>query len=422
MKRITKLLPLLALLAILCFAWLTRVYRLGFPAEYVFDEIYHVPTIRLIATGDPRSFEWWHGPIYSNDHYDWLHPPLAKYFQAGSWLIFGQNATAWQLSSAIFGTLGILLTFIVAQLAFQSTTLSLLAAFLLALDCLWLVQSRVAMNDVFMTVWLLVTLVVYFYYHRRQKLTWLLLVGLFAGLGLATKWSAGLWLMGILIWESIEQLRNNRIRQLPWIIFCLLILPIFIYILSYLPMFLQGKNLHYFLVLHFQIWRYQILGTTVHLYQSTPWQWLLNLRPVWYWSGGVDQQIYALNNPLLAWFAVIALVLLLLGLIKAVKKQANYAIHFLLMLVGVLLVPWFFSPRIAFYYHYTPVVPIMAILLAFVLNTLYSGHSGRYSKIVFFLILTSLVWSFWLYYPHWIGLSVSKLFNQTVYWLLPSWR
>jgi dolichyl-phosphate-mannose--protein O-mannosyl transferase len=247
-------------------------------------------------------------------------------------------------------------------------------------------------------------------------------VGLLIGFGLATKWSAGLWLIGLLIWESIERLRARQYWQLPWILFCLLILPVGIYLLSFLPMFLQGKSLSYFLSLHSQIWRFQLQGAGTHLYQSTPWQWLLNLRPVWYWSGGQNQQIYALNNPLLAWFSVGSLVLLLAGAIKTVKSQTNYALYLLIMLAGVLLLPWLFSPRIAFYYHYTPVTPVMAILLAFVLHTLYLRRPTFLSKFIFWLILTSLVWSFWLYYPLWVGLPVTEGFGQTVYWLLPTWR
>ena len=146
MKRIQSLLPFVALFGIGVFALITRLYRLELPAEFVFDERYHVPAVRLMAENDPRAFEWWHGPIYGFDNHDWL--PLAKYIQALFFQSFGHNAFAWRLPSAVFGVIGVALVFVVAQLAFRKISLSLLAALLLSLDGLWLVQSRVAMNDV----------------------------------------------------------------------------------------------------------------------------------------------------------------------------------------------------------------------------------------------------------------------------------
>src|SRR3972149_5077604 len=119
MTRITFFLSLFALLGIGLFSWLTRTYRLDFPDGYVFDETYHVPAIRLIAANDPRAFEWWHGPIYSLDNHDWLHPPVAKYIQAGFYNYFGQDAFSWRLASAVFGVAGIGLVYIVAQLVFR---------------------------------------------------------------------------------------------------------------------------------------------------------------------------------------------------------------------------------------------------------------------------------------------------------------
>jgi dolichyl-phosphate-mannose--protein O-mannosyl transferase len=92
------------------------------------------------------------------------------------------------------------------------------------------------------------------------------------------------------------------------------------------------------------------------------------------------------------------------------------------MLVGVLLIPWFFSPRIVFYYHFTPVTPLLAILLALVLDTLYLRRPTNLSKLIFFSLIIGLVWTFWLYYPNWVGLPVGQNTRETIYWLLPNWR
>jgi dolichyl-phosphate-mannose--protein O-mannosyl transferase len=412
MKQLKPLLPFLALVGILLFAFFTRFYRLYYPSDLVFDEAYHVPAVRLIADGDPRAFEWWHGSIDSIDNYDWLHPSLAKYIQAWSYNAFGQNAFAWRLPSVIFGVAGIGLVFVVAQLAFKRTEASLLAALLLSLDGLWLVQSRLAMNDVFMVVWLLAAAASYLWYQRQGKAEWLLLVGLFGGLGLATKWSAGFWLAGLLIWELLATLRQKMGRKIPWLIFSLVILPLAVYLASFTPMFLQGKNFTYFIELHRQIAAYQIYGSGQHQFQSVAWQWPLNTQPVWYWHGGENQDIWLIDNPLLSAFSIGAVCFAIGALVRRGKTQIVTELDFLLMLFAVSFLPWLASPRIAFYYHYLPAVPIVVILLARWLERLYINKTKALEKIPLWVILISLVWVFWLYYPLWLGLPTPPAFKD----------
>ena len=91
------------LVAILLFAFVTRLYRIHVPDHYIFDEVYHAVTAKLIAANDPRAFEWWHGAIEPNTAVDWLHPPLAKYTQAFFIKILGSSSFSWRISSVLFG-------------------------------------------------------------------------------------------------------------------------------------------------------------------------------------------------------------------------------------------------------------------------------------------------------------------------------
>lgn len=410
-----------ALAGIMIFSWITRVHGLGQPAEFVFDERYHVPAIRLIAENDPRAFEWWHGPIYGESNHDWLHPPLAKYIQAGFYTLFGGDAFSWRIGSAVFGVVGVVLVFAISQLAFKKPALSLLAALLFSLDGLWLVQSRVAMNDVFVSVWLLAATTTYIWYRQKQRPEWLLLVGVFGGLGLATKWSGAWWILGLLVWEIGTTVKKHFRKTLPWKVFSLLLVPLAVYCLAFSPMFLQGKTLSHFVELHRQIALYQFHGTSAHEYQSEPWQWVLNLRPVWYWSGGEHQNIFAINNPLLAWFEVVALCWLGLTVWKkSVRSQSP--LKLLLFLFGISFLPWLFFTRNSFYYHYTPATPFAAIFLAVFLDALYGARKKYLSPALLSCVVACIVWVFWLYYPRWTGLPVSSEFSQAVYALLPSWR
>lgn len=417
MKRVSYL---IALTSILLFAWLTRTYQLSYPNEYVFDERYHLPAVRLIANHDSRAFEWWHQPIDGHNFHDWLHPPLAKYIQSWSISNLTDQPANWRLGSVVFGVVGIGLTFVVAQLAFKQTSLSLLAAFLLSLDGLWLVQSRVAMNDIFVASWLMAVAAAYLWYLKVKRFRWLAVVGILLGLALATKWSAAFLLLGILGWELISLIGKKQLKVIPWVVFSLLLIPLAVYILSYLPMFLQGKSFSYFLELQRQIMSYQFFVGLNHVYQSGPWQWWLNLRPVWYWTGGEGRNIYAINNPLLALMEAMAAVFSLGYLFQPQKNNRSLALLFMLYLVSF--VPWLASPRIVFYYHYTPAAPLAAILLAYWLHQLYLQKANNIGRLALFLVLVSLVWLFWIFYPHWLGLPTSSVLREAVYFALPSWR
>jgi dolichyl-phosphate-mannose--protein O-mannosyl transferase len=279
------------------------------------------------------------------------------------------------------------------------------------------------MNDVFAAVWLLAAAAAYLGYQQRQKTEWLLLVGVSGGLALATKWSAGWWLMGIAVWEILTNLRARMSRQIPWTLFALGVVPLVVYFASYLPMFWQGKSMIYFFQLHAQIIRYEWSGVLPHPYQSQPWQWVLNTRPVWYWHGGDNQDIYAMGNPLLSWLEAGALVYVFIQLFGQRTGRGASPLAFLVMLCVLSFGPWLAVPRSAFYYHYTPAAPLGAIFLAVWFMNFFADRSHRpLAKALLLVTLTCLVWVFWLYYPRWTGLPVSSEFSQAVYGLLPSWR
>jgi dolichyl-phosphate-mannose--protein O-mannosyl transferase len=359
--------------------------------------------------------------VYGTDHFDWLHPPLAKYIQAGFFNVLGSDAAAWRAASAVFGVIGIVLIFAVTQAAFHRPAVSVLAAFLLSLDGLWLVQSRVAMNDVFVAVWLLAAAWMYLLAQKkRTNFRLLLMTGLFLGLALATKWSAVLWMMGLLVWEGAVLLKMRAFRHIPWMVFCFLAVPLAVYSIAFIPVLLQGKTVSYLFEWHQQIMAYQLAGGGAHPAQSEPWQWILNAAPVWYWHGDGARNIIAFNNPLLAWLAaggIFASVLVL-----ARRRAVPQPMAFFITLFGCYLLPLAWSPRILFYYHFTPLLPLGAIILAYWLNRLYFYRTNRWQKLAGFTLLACLVWTFWLFYPYWTGLPVTDDFMHAILGILPGWQ
>lgn len=424
----------IGLMLILLFALLTRLYRLDFPQNYYFDEVYHVPAIKLIMQGDWRAFEWWHSPTEGTNNFDWLHPPVAKYFQAVSLKLVGVNPWGWRLGSALAGVLVVGLTYVLAQQLFANKKISLMAAFLAATDGLLLVQSRIAMNDIFLTLFVLVTLVAYL--HRGLKKSQktfghlkLLVVGVLVGLTIATKWTGVLLWFFLLFWELWELVRSRfsqqfKIKQLPWIIFSLLIVPMVVYSSTYAPIFFSGRGLSHFVELHRQIVRYQINRDNNHLYQSQPLQWISNTRPVWYWKGLTSSDslanIYALGNPLIFIFGMTALTMTLISVAKAQSAQPKIKqLVFLLSAYLCLWLPWQFSPRIMFFYHFTSVVPLMTILVAYWFYQLMPAVKNQ--RLIGGVLGTVLL-VFLIFYPHWVGLPAPKEFVEGVYFALSSWR
>jgi dolichyl-phosphate-mannose-protein mannosyltransferase len=496
------------LILILSFALATRLYHLSQPKSYIFDEVYHAVTAKLIARNDPRAYEWWNPPIEPNTAVDWLHPPYAKYTQAVGMLIFGENSFGWRISAAIFGVLVVAATALLALELFENKPLAVVAGLFAALDGLLLVQSRIAMNDIHVTFMILLTFICYVRFRKRpHQQWWLFLTGMCAGIAIGTKWS-GVFALGIIglseicIWLAGLLTARPKVKKNPaaensllWVVkrvVFLVLLPAFMYLAAYTHMFMQGKSLvcegnqvvqgqcycrqdsswwvtglkkispansayweslearggckrliSHFSELHQQIWWYQTNLQATHPYQSRPLDWFLDLRPVWmYVDYGQDTlgNIYAQGNPSLLWASDVSVIVTVLFLLywigMAIKKKKFktltknryfFQIAFLFCAYLIVWLPWQISPRIMFFYHYTPAIPLLCILLAFWLRQLWnygrqkSSDRTFYQALVIGLVIIIFT-NFVLFYPNWIGLPMPKWFVEKFYFALPSWH
>lgn len=466
MKSIAYRYRSVLLLLILAFAFFTRMNRLHIPERYMFDEVYHALTAKLISRNDPRAYEWWNEPVEENTAVDWLHPPLAKYTQALSILAFGENSFGWRFSSVVFGVLVIMITYHLAYRLFDNHLVALVSAFLASLDGLLLVMSRIAMNDIHVTFFILLSFYFYATYRKERRLKTLFMAGLSAGCAVASKWSGIFAVVCLLSFEFLEfilqivkvsQEKKSAIKKdifqrifdlrIPFILlFCL---PILIYLLGYSHMFLQGKDLHHFKELHKQTWWYQTNLDATHPYQSRPIEWFLDLKPVWvnvqYLSETKQRaDIYAFGNPALFWIgcaAVFMTVIKILSqtLLKITQKNSiktktkkliffltqatTNPLFFLIFSYFIVWLPWQFSPRIMFFYHYAPAVPLLCILISYWFVKIWNDNKN---DLIIKSIITGLFFSiiicFVVWYPHWAGIPVADAFADTVYFAIPSWK
>lgn len=461
MRKLLKQYRGVILLAILAFAFFTRMYRLHIPSNYMFDEVYHAVTAKLISHNDPRAYEWWNPVPEPNTAVDWLHPPLAKYFQAGSMLAFGENSFGWRFSSVVFGVLVIMMVYHLAYVLFDDPAVALLAAAIASLDGLLLVMSRIAMNDIHVTFFILLTLYWYLTFRKTQQFKDLLITGIAGGLALSSKWSGLFALVLVIGFETheyivsalnfstidIKKFFSNFIKV--WSHFLLTrvtilgLLPFAIYVASYTQMFMQGKDWAHFQELHRQIWWYQTHLDAHHPYESRPVQWFFDLKPVWIYvnysaDGTRRSDVYAFGNPVLFWIGAAVVVFSILFLFthrrnlrpsktKSLKKSETitglvtttlqHPLTFLLVAYLMVWLPWQLSPRIMFFYHYTPAVPLLSILIAYWVN-----DWADTSKKLSYAIMIAIAVTFVVWYPHWTGINVPNKFADEVYFILDEWR
>ncbi|KKU22656.1 MAG: Dolichyl-phosphate-mannose-protein mannosyltransferase family protein, partial [Microgenomates group bacterium GW2011_GWA1_46_15] len=371
---------------ILLFAFATRMYRVTLPKTYYFDEVYHAVTAKLYAHNNPAGYEWWHDAPEPNTAIEWLHPPVAKLFQAGSMYIFGENSFGWRFPSVIFGVGVVWMTYVLALQLTKVRGVALLASFFSAVDGLLLAQSRIAMNDIFLVFFMLCALVFYTRWRKYRKPYQIVVSGILTGLAVATKWSGAFLLPIFFIDTFVVVLKEKKFILLLKGVLSWIILPILIYLLSYSQFWLQGHAWSQFKELHNQIWYYQTHLNATHASQSTPLQWMFDLKPVWmyvdYNTPGKVGNIYNLGNPIVFWG----------GLITAVwfavlwLKNRDWKRGFLLLTYLSVWTPWLFSPRIMFSYHYAPAIPLLCIMLA-----LFLADISRKKRLRFLVVTVPLL-------------------------------
>ncbi len=435
---------ILGLFLILSLVLFSRLFRLYFPSEMYFDEVYHVPAAMMLSEGDFQTPFTSIPGSYDGQHViDWLHPPLAKYFQAFFMSFFGKHALAWRLPSVLMAFFTVLVFYFflrflgknffwVTEPAKQrnnlAINLALLGSFFLSLSGLFLTQSRIAMNDVFLLFFLLLAVFLYFIYLQNKSYKFLFLSLVVLGLALSSKWTA-LWIILLLFFRELTLVSSYK--KLPFLFFCFCLTPLFIYLLSYLPMFLGGSNLIDFLSLQKSIIDSQLTNPNMHLYSSDPLSWWLNLRPVWFFAVSSHDlpvawvaNIYALENPLLSLYLSLTFVFIVISLLK--KDQNSLARKAIWLLFGFYLasfLPWIFFTRPMFLHHYLPALPFLIAIMSYLLVASLSQIKDQAKRRA--ITFNLLFWPFFIFiifYPHWVGLRVPSSFANAVYFLLPSWR
>ncbi|MEQ8994957.1 MAG: phospholipid carrier-dependent glycosyltransferase [Coleofasciculus sp. B1-GNL1-01] len=214
----------LGLIAIFLASVLLRFWGLGRFNTLVFDEVYYAKFANNYLTGT----EFFNA-----------HPPLSQYIIAiGMWLgshlpwdqpsmngLAGSLRSTWSYRwlNALTGSF---IPLVVAGIAYQLNrrrSYALIAALLAGADGLFLVESRYALNNVYLVILgLLGNLCLLIALNQSQSKRWIILAlsGAFFGASACIKWN-GLWfLFGVyLLWgmAGLLQWRGDSSKFKPWV-------------------------------------------------------------------------------------------------------------------------------------------------------------------------------------------------------------
>ncbi|HEY6547906.1 MAG TPA: phospholipid carrier-dependent glycosyltransferase, partial [Vicinamibacteria bacterium] len=323
-------------LLLLLLAAAFRLPGLGFPPEEYFDEVYHAKSARQYLAGEL--------PV------EWVHPPSAKLFIAlGVWA-FGYASWAWRLVPALAGTLLAPVFFFLARRALGSERAALLASLLLLADGVYLVQSRIAMTNIFAVLFQCAAALAVLREGPRERLSagGMSLVGLALGLALSTRWtSAGAFLLLGLVWLALRGRRLLRPRELLLSLLAFVVLPVGLYATSYLPLVMRGqlrvadpapnplrtraelvRGARQLWEEQDQVFRYHANLDATHPYFSQWYTWPWLYRPTWYFYEQKDdfvRGIVAMGNPALWWLSVPATLWSLVSGLRARDPRRLFA-------------------------------------------------------------------------------------------------
>jgi dolichyl-phosphate-mannose--protein O-mannosyl transferase len=408
MDRLLRAWPIAS---ILTFALSIRLWRLNLPTGYIFDEVYYAKNANSLLSSAVELDAQGQAEFV-------VHPPFGKWLIAIGIRLFGNEEFGWRFASAIIGTLSIILIYLIVKKLFNSEFLSITAALLMALDGLNLVMSRVALLDIFLMFFILLS----FYFLIINNL-WL--SGSAIGLALSIKWSAAFLIPLVILFVVVYN--KVTFRNLYKVVSQFTLLPISIYFVSWSGWIFssQGWARQSESNVYASLWNYhiQILDfhqglDDKHAYQANPWSWLVLGRPTsFYYESPRDcgaekcaQEILAIGTPLLWWISIFA-VAITFGFL--VTKLDRVAAIILLGFAGTYL-PWFFiQSRTTFYFYSISILPFLILALIYCFNQLL--NSAIYKKyIISFVILVTINFIYFL--PIYLGISIP--YSQ---WLSRMW-
>jgi dolichyl-phosphate-mannose--protein O-mannosyl transferase len=330
--------------------------------------------------------------------------------------LLGHNPLGWRVAAAVAGSATVPLLYLLGRRLLGSTWTAALAAGLLAVDFLHFIHSRLAMLDVFVTLFATAALLCCTYDIDGGSQTesaasksvsllrpWRALAGLTAGAAMASK-GPGIFTLAAVIaitvgatWSAtpagtkigrlVQTARDQSLSLAAWLV----ALPCAVYVLAHSGT-VEGRWL---------VWPWndsawlrvfaqtQLAGLGVHarldvahIYRSEPWFWFSSKPPLVYYYGWIGDSAYdmilGVGNPLAWWFAVPAILYVAARATRAPRVASGDAVVVLGFLFSY--VPWLVLAargRTTFLFYILPTLPFMCLALARTASILARSGPGR---------------------------------------------
>ena len=317
------------------------------PSSHSLDETYYVPAANSILHGESL------GRIE--------HPPLGQSIIASGIWIFGDNPLGWRFFSVIFGTITLILFYLICRKLNLSKYIALLATTLLAVDNLSFVQSGVAMLDVYCLTFMFASVLCYL----KKRSVW---SGVFIGLAVLSKLTGVFALLFIFLYSLITNRKDIKQQ----------IISVGTSILTFLGglVMLDAAILHEFqnpierikymfsYTLHLTFGYYD----PSYIRPSRPWEWLFHLNGSGF--NGFDaakSQFYNLYlmiiNPAI-WSLIIPGILFLIYLSTKQHKPALFALCWFSATYIIWIPINLITNRLTYDYYFYPAVGAVCIGIA----------------------------------------------------------
>ncbi|MBE9190327.1 phospholipid carrier-dependent glycosyltransferase [Gloeocapsopsis crepidinum LEGE 06123] len=472
----------LGMLAVFLVSLGLRFWQLSRFNTLVFDEVYYA----IFANNYLTRTQFFDG-----------HPPLSKYIIAvgmwiGSHLPVGQD-TVNSLTGSLRSTwsyrwlnalTGTFIPLVIAGIAYQisyNRTYALIAALFAAADGLFLVESRYALNNVYLVIFGLLGHLCFLLAleHKKRRHVWLALAGIAFGATVSVKWNGlwfllgayTVWIAGWLSWLFPKRYSNYQshfirvssslvnLRQIKlWhVVFYLGIVPVAFYSIQWIPHLQLNPSPNFWEVQQKILSYHQNIGSgsDVHPYCSSWLSWLFMVRPVAYFYyiaqsitapisivgpplpasyARVIYDVHAIGNPILWWLSTVGIVTLLWRLIrrfviKLVTRTKRLpertsptdtwiALYLVINWLANLL-PWVRVTRCTFIYHYMGASVFAGLAIAWLVARWIQSYSLLLRAVAVTIIFLILAaFVFWM--PIYLGLPLTPE-SYRLRMLSPTW-
>ncbi|MFY9191064.1 MAG: phospholipid carrier-dependent glycosyltransferase [Lawsonella sp.] len=396
----------------------------------VFDEKHYVPQAWQMLFNQGVEDNPGYGLV--------VHPPLGKQIIALSEALFGYNPLGWRAASALAGVICIILVVRITRRLTGSTYAAALAGLLMVCEGMFTVVSRTGLLDIFLITFVLGALLSLLkdkdQVEDRMLVTlregrtyispfgprwgfrwWRFTAGILLGLSIAVKWS-GLYFVAIfgvlsVMWD-VALRRRYRVSR-PWVgtirrdllpaLGSLAALPLLVYFSSWWAWLRSETGVYRHVVgnevpaegffswvpspfralwyYHQQMLEFHSSLTTSagyeHPWESKPWDWLINLKPLLYFfeatpqgtcgPDGCVQAILLLGTSMIWWAGVFMLMWALW------KVFRHHDPRYVVVLSGYAAawIPWLLTwDRQMYFFYASAIVPFLCMGLGMALAEL----------------------------------------------------